>query len=263
MIIATDLDRTLIPNGKQEYDNSMPQFSDLVKKNNITLFYVTGRNIQEIKDGIQEFDMPLPQAAIAEVGTRIYNYDSEFTEDTDWLDLIEQSTTNWDTKAFEEAVLEVPGARLQEEFRQNKFKRSFFVDNVQDGDAIVAEVKEKIATICEDAVIVWSVDETKQLGLLDILPKKATKVEAVEYLRKKFNAEMEDVIYCGDSGNDLLPLTFGYKAIVVKNAIDDVKQAALSQAANKDNIYIAKGTDSLNGYYVSGIIEGLAHFNIL
>ena len=104
------------------------------------------------------------------------------------------------------------------------------------------------------------------MGLLDILPRHATKIEALEYLRRRIELKKEDIIYCGDSGNDILPLTFGYKSILVRNAIDEVKNAVEEISIEKDIVdilYIAKGYKKLNEYYVSRIIEGLIKFNII
>ena len=58
----------------------------------------------------------------------------------------------------------------------------------------------------------------------------------------------------------------GYKAILVKNAPEDVKDEIMKEMKKKglDNkLYIAKGGGKLNGNYSSGIIEGLVHFGII
>jgi hydroxymethylpyrimidine pyrophosphatase-like HAD family hydrolase len=44
-VIATDLDRTLIPNGNQPYDKSMERFSKIVQDYDCPLIYVTGRDL--------------------------------------------------------------------------------------------------------------------------------------------------------------------------------------------------------------------------
>ena len=72
MIIATDLDRTLLPNGKQPYDGSMGLFKEIVQDKEIVLTYVTGRNLSLVRKAIKKFDAPLPNYIIAQVGTKIY-----------------------------------------------------------------------------------------------------------------------------------------------------------------------------------------------
>jgi len=262
-VIATDLDRTLLPNGNQEYDGSMNLFSGIVERKGLGLVYVTGRNLEEINDAVREYGIPPADYLVAEVGTRVYcGGGGDYEEDTDWIDAVNSATKNWDVGLFQEELKAVEGLRLQEDFRQNRFKLSYYIDEPGNSDDIVKNVSETIAAICSDAEIIYSIDETKNLGLLDVLPKYATKTNALEYVREKMGAAKEDIIYCGDSGNDILPLTFGYKSILVRNAIDEVKKA-VKEKGIAEKLYIAQGGEKLNGYYVSGIIEGLVHFSVV
>jgi hypothetical protein len=267
ILIATDLDRTLFPNGNQEYDNSMHLFCKILKNEKLSLAFVTGRNIDLVKQGIEEFHAPLPENIIAEVGTKIYEKDrNSFIEDEDWIKSISSSTKGWNIGNFKDEIALQKGMRMQEEEKYNQFKLSYYLDDPKASSNIVKEATKIVSSICKDALVVYSVDETHNVGLLDILPKFATKLTALEYLRKKKGLEKEDIIYCGDSGNDILPLTFGYKSILVRNAIDDVKNTVEQLSMQKniiDKLYIAKGLDKLNGYYVSGIIEGLIKHNII
>ncbi|MFP4424605.1 MAG: HAD-IIB family hydrolase [Candidatus Woesearchaeota archaeon] len=212
---------------------------------------------------MEEFNTPSPTYIIAEVGTRIY--DKEYKEDTDWIGYIENNTEKWDINSFKYALSGIEGLRLQEEDKQNRFKLSYYIDDLDEAQNLVSGVKGKIHNICEQANIIYSIDEAHGVGLIDILPQCVDKQNALEFLRKKLSLPKEHVIYCGDSGNDLQPLTAGYKAILVRNAIDEVREEVSRIAEEKQipcNIYFAKGTDEFNGYYVSGIIEGLIHFGI-
>lgn len=261
-LIATDLDRTLFPNGNQEYDGSMERFREIISSEDVELAFVTGRHLALIREGMEEFNTPSPAYIIAEVGTRIY--DKDYKEDTDWISYIEENTQNWALDTFKEALSGIEGLRLQEEDKQNRFKLSYYVDDLE--NLQLASVRESIQKVCEHANIIYSIDEAHGVGLIDILPQCVDKENALEFLRKKLSLSKEQVIYCGDSGNDLQPLTAGYKAILVRNAIDEVRDEVNRVATEKQitgNIYIAKGSDGFNGYYVSGIIEGLIHFGIL
>lgn len=266
-IIATDLDRTLLPNGNQVYDNSMSIFNRIVKNEKLTLIFVTGRYLKQVKDAIIEFHAPLPHYIVAEVGTKIfYLVKDKFMEDDEWNQMISSVTRNWNIDNFKEELSVIKHLRIQEDYYQNQFKLSYYVDNLKISEIIVKEVTKIIKTICKDATIVYSVDEIRNIGLLDIIPKYATKLEALEYLRKKTGFKKEDVIYCGDSGNDILPLTFGYKAILVRNALNEVKGVVRNLCFQKDctdKLYIAKGYKKLNGHYVSGIIEGLIRLGVV
>jgi hypothetical protein len=265
-LIATDLDRTLFPNGNQEYDNSLPQLKELIKDKGLRLMFVTGRNVDQVRDGMERYDPPVPEYLIAEVGTRIYSYtDGTFTEDQSYIDFIRDNTRGWDADEIRERLLTIDGLELQEPHNQNRFKVSFFIRDLDRADEIKKQAAEMLPDITPDGEITYSVDETVGIGLLDVLPKRANKLEALEFLRKRLGLTAEEMIYFGDSGNDLVPLTSGYRAVLVRNAADEVKKEARRTAREKgiaDCVYIAQGTADLNGNYSSGIIEGLHFFGI-
>jgi len=54
-ILCTDLDRTLIPNGNQPPDpDAIPTLHALLKQVNLTLVYVSGRDIALVQQAIEE-----------------------------------------------------------------------------------------------------------------------------------------------------------------------------------------------------------------
>ncbi len=267
MIIATDLDRTLLPNGKQPYDGSMGLFKEIVQDKEIVLTYVTGRNLSLVRKAIKKFDAPLPNYIIAQVGTKIYyRKKTRFREDKNWIDHIRSSTKCWSIEKFRKALAHIPDIKIQEKIHQNDFKLSYYLNDLSKSRLINKEISHIVQSICPDAVLIFSIDERYDIGFLDILPQEATKLAGLEYLRKKMQIPKEEIIYCGDSGNDILPLVAGYKSIVVKNAIPQVKKAVKLIVRHREinqSLYIAKGDKKLNGNYVSGIIEGLAYFNVI
>ena len=111
----------------------------------------------------------------------------------------------------------------------------------------------------------YSFDSQSGDGLLDFLPNSATKQTALEYIAEEFGEDKADVVFCGDSGNDVFPLTAGFSGVLVRNA-DDQLVANVKQASEKNpglKLYFAKGDfKGLNGYYTSGVIEGAYHYGI-
>jgi soluble P-type ATPase len=100
---------------------------------------------------------------------------------------------------------------------------------------------------------------------LDFLPESATKQTALEYVAEEFGAAREEVVFCGDSGNDIFPLTAGFSGVLVKNAdqqlVDNVHQAMRENPQLK--VYFASGDfKGLSGYYTSGVIEGAYHYGV-
>jgi hypothetical protein len=72
------------------------------------------------------------------------------------------------------------------------------------------------------------------------------------------------MVYAGDSGNDLPVLGSGLQAVLVANAIPEVRQEALARVRKRgraDQLYLARGEFlGMNGNYSAGILEGLCHF---
>jgi len=116
-----------------------------------------------------------------------------------------------------------------------------------------------------DEVIVYSYDSQSGDGLLDFLPQSATKQTALEYLAGELGIERSEVVFCGDSGNDVFPLTAGFSGVMVRNAdaqlVASVRAAVAANPALK--VYHARGDfQGLSGYYTSGVIEGAYHYGL-
>jgi hydroxymethylpyrimidine pyrophosphatase-like HAD family hydrolase len=97
------------------------------------------------------------------------------------------------------------------------------------------------------------------------LPQSATKQTALEYIADEYSVARRDVVFCGDSGNDIFPLTAGFCGVMVRNA-DEQLVADVDKAVAADpqlTVYKATGgCKGLNGYYTSGVIEGAYHYGI-
>ena len=156
------------------------------------------------------------------------------------------------------------GLTLQEDAKQNKFKLSYYVPMDAESSS---DLPELITARCIAAGIqvsaIWSVDEAEGVGLLDILPKHATKYHAVEFLRKYLQLELHQMLFAGDSGNDLEVLTSNIPSVLVANASEEIKQKALllaKQNNTTETLYLAIGNDKSNGNYSAGILEGVSHY---
>ena len=74
-ILATDLDRTLLPNGSWEYDrDAIDMFNELTDKHDVLVVYVTGRNLDLTEKAIREFGVRYPDVLCGDVGTSIRKY---------------------------------------------------------------------------------------------------------------------------------------------------------------------------------------------
>jgi len=272
ILFATDLDRTLLPNGDEVYDgHSIQDLFDHLRKISAVVAYVTGRTKEMTLDASKEYGVPLPDYLIAEVGTVIYRKDADsiLAKDDNWIKFIKESEPAWDWDSIVSLISKkrLP-VELQEDFKQNQFKISYYLKDVEKKDEILKSLDSSLASLSVNFNLIWSTDPINGgVGLIDILPVKATKSSAIEYLRESLDVSLDDTIYCGDSGNDLLPLLSGYKSIVVKNASKHVKDVVGEKISNDlklaSKIYLAEGKNGGNGNYSAGIIEGLHHFGFI
>jgi len=225
---------------------------------------VTGRNLQLTENAIKEFGVRYPDVLCGDVGTSIRKYENgEWKFDDGWVAHVRHASPRWDAAAIRDAVAGVAGMREQESEHLNQFKQSYYVDHEKKEEVLRAvdkRVKGKF-----DEVIIYSFDSQDGKGLLDLLPESATKQTALEYVAREFGSNKEEVVFCGDSGNDIFPLTAGFSGVLVKNA-DHQLVANVRQALDKNpdlKVYFSKGNfKGLSGYYTSGVIEGAYHYGV-
>jgi sucrose-6F-phosphate phosphohydrolase len=264
-ILATDLDRTLLPNGSWECDHeAIGLFNELTVKYGVLVVYVTGRNLALTEKAIKEYGVRYPDILCSDVGTSIRRYENgAWVPDDGWSAYIEKKSPRWNAMAIRDAVAGIDGMREQEAEHQNQFKQSYYVVH-EKRDQVLKRVDEQVKGKF-DEVIVYSFDSQDGKGLLDFLPASATKETALEYVAKEFGALKKDVVFCGDSGNDIFPLTAGFSGVLVRNADDQlVENVKKAMEKNPDlRVYFAKGDfGGLNGNYASGVIEGAYHYGL-
>jgi hydroxymethylpyrimidine pyrophosphatase-like HAD family hydrolase len=98
---------------------------------------------------------------------------------------------------------------------------------------------------------------------LDVVPKGAGKLEALEYVRRSHGFPLEATVACGDSGNDILMLSGKNLAIVVGNAQPDLKQwVAQHQASDASPLPGKQRLLTTQNHEALGILEGLAYFGL-
>lgn len=264
VIIATDLDRTLIPNGDEKYDGTLPIFKKIIQRDNFKTVYITGRTLKQIKPAIHKYSLPWPHYILTNVGCRIYRFDKHkerFILDKNWFKEMKKNTPGWKVKKIKKILKNIDGLKIQEKSKQDKFKISYYV-NLDKEENVLKEVKKQLKNF-KGIQIIYSVDYPEPRGLLDIMPKKGSKKGALDYLIKQIKTKKEDTIYCGDSGNDVPLIVSGYKSILVRNAPANVKKQVKEKKRNKNKLYIAKKQKELNGNYVSGILQGLIYFKLI
>ncbi len=263
ILLASDLDHTIIPNGSQpESEHARALLRALAGRSELTLAYVSGRSKSLMLDALETYNLPVPDYAIGDVGTTIYElHGTEWQPWEAWADEIGQ---DWQGRTRDDlaALLgDFGGLTLQDAHKQGRFKLSYYAPEDFDTDAHLPRIRERLETQGAHTQLIWSIDDAENTGLLDILPERATKFHALEFLMKHRGFDDAQTVFAGDSGNDLAVLTSNLRAVLVANARPDVREEAEKGAAIQENLYLAKGDFmGMNGNYSAGVLEGLAHF---
>lgn len=266
LLICTDLDRTLIPNGEHpESPQARCLLEQLLGRPEVKLTYVTGRHKKMIQVAIEQFQLPTPDFVIADVGATIYEIqNSKWLRYLDWDKKI---ATDWQKQTHQDIapfLSDLKQCRLQEDEKQGPCKLSYYIPLDTEIEPLMDEIQLRMKSNGIQAHIVWSVDEAAQIGLLDILPLSANKRKAIEFLMQRQFYNINNTVFAGDSGNDLDVLISPLKSILVANARSNFKQTVKRKAeiaGFKDALYIAQGDFvNMNGNYAAGIIEGIFHY---
>lgn len=267
LFICTDLDRTLIPNGKQiESPLARPLFAQLVARQEITLAYVTGRDRNLVQEAIRDYQLPNPDWVIGDVGSTIYQIKGDDWQQ--WHCWEQEIARDWHgLNAYDLSPLfqDLSVLTLQESHKQNSYKLSYYLPLQTDIHALEQQMIARLEKKNLTASLIYSVDEAAATGLLDVLPLCATKLHAVEFLMCELGFDLNNTIFAGDSGNDLPVLVSHVSAVLVANADKEVVKQAKTQAQQKGTtqaLYLVKGDFlGLNGCYSAGILEGIAHYH--
>lgn len=260
------MDRTIIPNGHHaEHSKALLRFKELCQLPEIMLVYVTGRHLKLIEQAIANYDLPLPEYVISDVGTKIYQrVRNDWEEIVLWQDKIAQDWPSKTAKQLQEVLKEITPLTLQEPSKQSDFKLSYYLPVTVDQEIILIDVKHQLTSRGVVANLIVSVDEEKNLLLLDILPPNATKLHAIQFLQQHLGYGVKDTIFAGDSGNDLPVLGSEIRSILVANAEPGFKLKVKDIAQTNgypERLYIAKENDSaLDGNYSAGVLQGVLFF---
>ncbi len=269
LLLCSDLDRTLIPNGIQpESPEARRLLRHLAKHPELKLAYVSGRNDLLVKDAIETYELPEPDFVIGDVGTTLYRLvKGSWQLDRGWHEEIGKDWKDSNRDDVVELLAERDNLdlELQEDAKQNSYKISYYTAVDIKPERLKKLISDSLEECRMFSTVIWSIDEEKDCGLLDILPRRANKLQAIRYLIRDENIADENMVFAGDSGNDLEPLTSGFRAILVKNSSTDVREQAREglskQGFSSDSLYIARGgLYGMNGNYAAGVLEGLVHF---
>ncbi|MBD2549448.1 HAD-IIB family hydrolase [Microcystis elabens FACHB-917] len=267
LLICTDLDRTLLPNGEApESVGARQTFAELVSRPQIRLAYVSGRHLALVEQAVQDYGLPEPDWIIGDVGSSIYVRQPHGWSPLEaWSAYVAEDWQGFGWSDLASCLAGLSALTLQPENRQNAHKLSYFIPLDADLQTLTRTIHRRLEERAIACSLVHSIDEGAAIGLLDILPQRAGKLQAVEFLMHEQGFPHERTIFAGDSGNDLSVLSSAVPAVLVANAHPDVAAQAMADSARRDTrdrLYLATGGFlGMNGNYSAGILEGIDHFH--
>lgn len=261
-VLATDLDGTLIPlPGDPQNRSDLATLSREIQSRGVTLIYITGRSYALASQGIREFQLPQPDWLICDVGTSIYQRETpgRFVAIEAYQRHQDRITASLPINALQEKLESIEGLRLQEAEKQGKFKLSYYAD-ASLLDPLVGRVRQELVRMAAPYSLVHSVDPFNGDGLIDLLPATVSKAHALQWWVELRGLRRGEIVFAGDSGNDLAAFTAGYRAIVVGNAdrsIANQASQAHQQSAWNNRLYLARN------HATSGVLEGCRWFGLV
>lgn len=263
-ILASDMDGTVIPlESGDERDAEIREFNRLVHANqHVALAYVTGRHLELGLEGVAKYKLPMPDIFVCDVGTTIYfkaQDDDQWVVDQQYRNDLKHAWKGHTGSDIADMLRKIPDIEEQEDERQKEFKQSYYVSRAIDDRMIVKTIHDRLGEHGVEANVIYSVDTIRNIGLIDVLPNIAAKDHALRYLWHRLELEFDNVVYAGDSGNDLLAFVSGFNAIIVNNTSEAVKEEVRKQAQEKK---IEQRTYFAGAKYVQGVIEGCFHYHL-
>ncbi|ABK46000.1 HAD-superfamily hydrolase, subfamily IIB [Magnetococcus marinus MC-1] len=261
LLLCTDMDRTLIPNGKEpEQPGVRALFGRFVAQPGIALAYVTGRHQALVEEAIQRYQLPQPDFVVADVGATLYHVQQGvWRPNQAWQAQLDAVWQGMHAGQIHQLLEDWPGLRLQEPEKQARHKLSYYCGLEEDAPRLIEAIEQHLGAHHIQANLIWSEDVLQQVGLLDILPASASKRHGVMFLLQQLGYGLHETLFAGDSGNDLDVLLSPIPAVLVANA--DLSVVAAVEGVGAEQLYRAKGSHlQMNGNYAAGILEGVVHF---
>ncbi len=236
--IITDIDDTLIG----EDNTYLSKLTKILTGNRELIGFgvATGRTIDSAIEFLNKHKLPNPDVIIASVGTEIY-YGNNHLYDQGWETHI---SNKWQRDKICNRLKDVDFLSYQQATSQRKYKISYNMGPRMDRLTLL---HDQLLNGKYRYNIVYS-----QGKYLDILPYRASKGKAIRYLSYKWEIPLENIIVCGDSGNDEEMLRGEPMGIVVGNY-----KKELEKLKGLRNIYFAKQK------YAGGIIEGIDRYQFI
>ncbi len=240
-LFCSDIDNTLLgnPESALRFFNA---WKSIPAERRPLLVYNSGRLIAGVKWAIEGGQLPAPDYIIAGVGTQIFDFRSE-KEFEEFAAFIRDV---WNRTRIDEVTAETPDIRPQSPEAQTEFKSSWHLDSAT--PEVLRDLGQRLASAGLDAAVVYSSARD-----LDVVPKKATKGGALQWLANHLGLPLEQVLVAGDTGNDTSMFRLpGVKGIIVENALPELFEATVDLPLFYSRRVMA-----------DGVLDGLLHYGVI
>lgn len=259
LVLATDMDGTLIPTD-DDSKSALPKLKQFLDTQHLRLVFVTGRHFASAHAAIAEFDLPIPECIICDVGTGVYRRKgSEFVVDPSYTARLSEVTggqlaselaERLDTLGQQESAWQM---KRQESTKQTPQKLSYYCA-AEHAEQVAEAIESELKSNSRPFSVVHSVDPFTGDGLIDVLPKGVAKGFALQWWIASEQLTLDQVVYAGDSGNDTAAFCTGVKSIIVGNAADSLVQQIRQLHPRPQQIHHASHSST------AGVLTGLHHF---
>ncbi|KAH7618839.1 putative sucrose-phosphatase 1 [Nannochloris sp. 'desiccata'] len=271
VMLVSDLDGTLVGDGA-DADQKTSDFGAYWEDNaalvGSVLVYNTGRSLGQFQ-GLLEAKggaLPVPDALITAVGTKIFLLDREggtrgtasglsWQEDTQWAGIL---SGGWNLEivraAGAEAITLVPEntAHWLDDGSEHPHRIALSVRA-----DLVPTVTESVknATKLQGVRVQIIISGAADWRYVDVVSTQGGKLAALEYVRALFGIAAEQCVAAGDSGNDALMLGGANPAVVVGNAQDELLEWVMKQP--QDGRLVVSDQEMAHG-----VLEGMGRLGL-
>ncbi len=240
-LFSTDLDGTLL--GNPEATNRFnTAWRGIPAARRPLLVYNSGRLVADMRALVAAGALAEPDYLIGGVGTQIHDFRAGRDLDAFAATLAE----GWNRDRIEAIVASFPGVRPQAAEFQHAYKSSWHLDHAAPGQ--LDELRRRLGATGLPVTLVYSSQRD-----LDILPRRASKGDALRWLCERLGIPLDEVLVAGDTGNDASMFRLpGVRGIIVENANPELFSATVDIPCHTSRHILA-----------DGVLDGLAYHGVI